>query len=186
MLRRFHRRDDPLDLRPGGGTPRPASLSGSHTNGCAEFDLTTESYDFPSGWVLLDSQLIHHSANVTARLYFDTGNGFSDAQSITVPVTRKGRIHELIQLPPRVVGLRWQVMNILGKFDQYPVTLKKVGPIERIVRMLRRIAPTFLKYSRKRRRQLELSIWRMFYDLSGVYRIAAHLRLSPPDWTYRR
>jgi len=84
--------------------------------GIACFDLVMPGDIYPCGWILIDSWLIHYGANVTARLCFDTGNGFSDALSITVLVTRKGRIHELIQFPPKVIGLRWQVMNVQGEF----------------------------------------------------------------------
>jgi len=141
---------------------------------------------YPCGWILIDSWLIHYGANVTARLCFDTGNGFSDALSITVLVTRKGRIHELIQFPPKVIGLRWQVMNVQGEFAQHRFTISKVGVVERLFRMYLRTVPMLFRYDWKRRQPIGLALWRLFCDLSGAYRVAAHLCSTPPDWTYRR
>ena len=153
---------------------------------CEIFDLSPGSGGFPSGWVLLDSQLIHHGHNVTAKLLVDTGHGFSDTDSIPLPVTRKGLVHELIQLPPKVMGLRWQVKNTPENFEQHPVTIRKVGFVERLGRMYFRTVPMLFRYAKKRRLRVGLTMWRLLHDLSGAYAVAAQLRLSPPDWNYRK
>lgn len=139
----------------------------------------------PSGWVLLDGRLVRRGSDFTARLYYDLGQGFNEPQSIAPPISRKGTIHELIWLPRGIKALRWQAMNSAGEFEQSPLRMKKVSWFERTVRMIRRVVPTFYVHSRAKRRKIELTVWRMLFDLRGAYEAAGKLRAYAPPVDYQ-
>jgi glycosyltransferase involved in cell wall biosynthesis len=150
----------------------------------ARFLLHPQDDRYPSGWVLLDGRLIRRGSDFAAKLYYDRGNGFSEKDAVAPPVTLKGTIHELIWLPPGIRGLRWQTMNSAGEFEQSPLTLRKVAPIERVARMVRRIVPMLWMHPLEKRRKIGLTFWRMILDLRGAYEAAGKLRAyaPPPDY----
>jgi len=151
----------------------------------ARFLLRPRDDHYPNGWVLLDGRLIRRGSDFAAKLYFDLGDGFNEKHAVAPPVTLKGTIHELICLPPGIKALRWQTMNSVGEFEQSPLTLRNVSPIERVVRMIRRVVPMLWKHPLERRRKIGLTFWRMIFDLRGAYEAAGKLRAyaPPPDYS---
>lgn len=186
MLRRVLHFFNSSDFELNGNMPYQAKLVDWHAKDCAVFDLSSDGNVYPSGWVLIDSRLRHSGSCITAKFYYDTGNGFRDADSISVVVTRKGRIHDLFQFPPKVVGLRLQLMNVTQPIELQPFIFRKIGFVERLWRMYRRTIPMLFSYSRNRRRRIGLTLWRLVHDLSGANSVAAQLRLTPPDFSYRK
>jgi GT2 family glycosyltransferase len=136
------------------------------------------------GWVLLDSRLICHSADHSARLYFDLGAGFSEERVLDVPVTHKGVIQELVWLPRGILEMWWEPAHSPSDFTQSSFRMKRVWVVGRIYRMLRRIVPVLWRRPRIKLLALELSFSRMCFDLKGAYAAAGKLNTYSPAPTY--
>lgn len=188
----LHRRASAFDVCPIGALrlvcPADASVSDRQrwlaTAGPALFDLQPRRGAFPSGWVLLQGTLVPYGSGCTAKLYYDTGDGFREGHAITPPISLKGTIHELIWLPPGIKGLRWQAMQTAGEFEQTPLVMTKVGLVERTWVMIRRVVPALFEHSWRKRARVRLTFWRMIWDLQGAYGAAGVLRAraSAPDY----
>jgi len=99
-------------------------------------------------------------------------------------VTHKGTIHELIRLPPGLIGIHWLPMHSSGTFTQSSFSLRRVGFLERSYRMLRRIVPVLWRYPHIRLKALGLDLPRMIVDLAGAYSLAGKLRAYTPAPSY--
>jgi glycosyltransferase involved in cell wall biosynthesis len=131
---------------------------------------------YPSGWVLLDTWVTRQGSDLTLRLYFDRGQGLNEADSVVVPVSMKGRVLEVLQLPPGVRALRWDPMQCPGALEQAPIRIVEIGAAERIVRMLVRVLPMYWKLGSAQRRIAGLRASRVLHDLQGAYLAAGELR----------
>ncbi|WP_110631114.1 glycosyltransferase family 2 protein [Salinicola salarius] len=68
------------------------------------------------GWHMLEVAMDHDQPSVSVRLYMDTGEGFSQAQSIYLPL-KSGRITKrLFYVPGRLKALRFDPMESEGFF----------------------------------------------------------------------
>jgi GT2 family glycosyltransferase len=151
-------------------------------------DIDPGDSGFPAGWVLLEGSLVNPRSRVVGALCYDVGEGFSDSQSISVPVSRIGTIQELVCLPTGVKRLRWQIAGIVKEAGQ-PPRIRQVGVIERLARMMRRVVSIYTSQPPERRRAVGLSVWQMLFDLRGAYSVAGKLRgyssISYRDWIER-
>jgi GT2 family glycosyltransferase len=154
--------------------------------GQAAFSLTPVKGRFPSGWVLMNGRLVRRAADYSARLYIDTGRGFEEGASIAPPITLKGTLHELVNLPRGIRAMRWVVMESPGEFEQSPLVMTEIGIFERVWRMVRRIVPMFFKHRSEKRERIGLTPWRMLVGLQESYHAAGLLRAYTPALSYRR
>ncbi|OGS95969.1 MAG: hypothetical protein A3H31_03205 [Gallionellales bacterium RIFCSPLOWO2_02_FULL_57_47] len=138
---------------------------------------------FPSGWVLLQGSLIRRGGDYDARLCYDLGVGFKDDQYFEIPSSSKGVINELLPLPANIKHIKFLLMGTAGEFELCQLSIAKVGALERIWRMVRRVVPMIFLHSRQKRKLIKLTFFRMLVDLQGTYKIAGKLRAhaaAPP------
>jgi glycosyltransferase involved in cell wall biosynthesis len=104
------------------------------------FGLRPDHGRIPHGWVLLRFTMRLDAINYMAKLYWDIGNGFSERDSVEVPITLKGTVNHLVKLPCGVRALRWDPTSSPGEIVfQGQFTLIEVGRLEKNWRMLHRI-----------------------------------------------
>lgn len=131
---------------------------------------------FPFGWVAVDTSLAREGADLTSKLYYDTGHGMSEETALVLPVSMKGRVLEIVRLPKGVRGLRWDPMQCKGRLSQGPIRMYRIGFLERVVRMLVRVIPMVRSLDPMRRARHGLR-WRdVLWDLQGAYRRVGELR----------
>lgn len=144
--------------------------------GGAYFGVTLPGDDFPSGWVLLQGMLIRRGGDYDARLYYDLGAGFKEDRYFEIPASSKGVINELICLPTGIKRMKFSPMRTAGEFELGPHSITRVGALELRWRMARRITSMFFQHSRRKRKIIRLTAFRMLVDLQGTYKIAGRLR----------
>jgi len=157
----------------------------------ARMAIHADSGDFSSGWVLLQANLLAIGYDRTARLYADTGGDETEMAVFDLPLSAKGILIELIKLPPGTRRLVLQPMNSLGEFRLVGLQFREVGYVERVARMLFRIAVTRYLHPRSRLRRLGLRWSKPLFDLPRAYRLAGCLRAQAPapsysDWLARQ
>lgn len=138
----------------------------------------------PHGWVIFRTSLVRRAPNFTAKLYLNSGKGFSEAEAIQIPVSRKGTIQEVIRIPLNVKAIRFDPLESVGEFDLGRLTFTEIGSIERIYRMVRRIVPMLWLKTSVVCAQVGLTWMRMFLDLQGAYEASGQLRSYAPEITY--
>ncbi|MBF7052343.1 glycosyltransferase [Halomonas sp. KAO] len=68
------------------------------------------------GWQMLEVGMKHDQPSVAVKLYMDTGQGFSEAQSVYLPL-KSGRVSKrLFYIPRRLRALRFDPMGHEGRF----------------------------------------------------------------------
>ena len=155
--------------------------------GAACFDAAMPGEGYPCGWVLLRGALTRRSGSYCAQLYYDLGAGFTEDRFFEVPVSGKGVIDELVWLPAGIKRMGWSPINAAVELEPPPLSLSRIGALERHWRMARRVVSALLLHSGKKRKLARLSLLRMLADLPGSYRDAGKLRahtLAPhyQDW----
>lgn len=148
------------------------------------FELESSTGRWPWGWVLLDSTLIRCTHDFTARLYFDTGDGFQEREYLSVATSRKGTIHEVVFFPHGLRGIRWVPMMGTGTIEQTGFRVTEIAMIERNYRMLRRIVPTHWKHQPEKLEMLGLGWRSALLDMHGAYSSSSKLRALAPAPDY--
>lgn len=149
------------------------------------FELIPVDGIYPRGWVYMQSSLVRRGAQLQAQLYIDSGSGFSEAESITIPTTRPGNIKHVFKLPPAVRALRWIPMRGKGVIIQQPIVMTTITEIERIARMAEWVASDIWKFRKTNQaKQYSLKASRIFFDLRSAYDDCAKLRVhsAPPSY----
>jgi O-antigen biosynthesis protein len=150
----------------------------------ARMVIAADCGDFPSGWMLLQANLLATGYDRTARLYADTGGEEAAMPVFDLPLSAKGILIELIKLPPGTRRLVLQPMNSLGEFHLVGLRVRPVGFVERFARMLFRVAVTRYLQPRRRLHRLGLRWFMPLFDLPRAYRLAGCLRAQAPAPTY--
>lgn len=172
------------DLALSGATPFDWTSTGDHP----VFDLELEGRGevVPSGWVYVESRMIRRGAHLVARLYVDTGSGFSDAESFVIPAARSGNIKQVIRIPRNTRRLRLSPMRGEGavRLDFFRIT--KISNVERVARMVEWTIGDIIKFRDVgRARKYNITLRRLLTDLSGVYADCAKLRFHSAPLDYR-
>ena len=154
------------------------------TGATPQFQLIPLNGRYPVGWVLFETRVIRRSVDRSARLLFDFGPGGSDGLIVDIPSARTGEVQEVIFFPPGIVGLRWAPQMGRGEIQRHTVAVTEIGPVERVVRMARRILHFLWRRRREQLQAVGLSIGRMFVDLPGAYRASGYLRAYAPAPSY--
>ncbi|WP_428243102.1 glycosyltransferase family 2 protein [Gynuella sp.] len=148
-------------------------------------DIATESIS--SGWILLKAKILTNGAEIEAKLIPATQH---QSHEIDLPVSLKGNLVELVQLPADTKQL-W--IQVSGKSDNVQITeltLKKVRLPERIIRRWIRIIPIIHKQPRLRLYRAGFRWYTVIfqplkaYELSGGFR-AFHPKIPYKKWMQR-
>lgn len=139
---------------------------------------------FPVGWVLLQGSLVRRGGDYVAHLQYDLGQGFVESQVFEIPASGKGVINEVICLPSGIRRLRFSPMGTAGEFELGPVTIIKVGALERRWRMMHRVISMIFLHPNRKRKLIRLNFFRMLADLREAYNTASKLcvHASAPDY----
>ncbi|MBR8320605.1 glycosyltransferase family 2 protein, partial [Burkholderia cenocepacia] len=171
------------DLALSGATPFDWTSTGDHP----VFDLEPEGKGevVPSGWVYVESRMIRRGVHLVARLYVDTGSGFSDLESFVIPAARSGNIKQVIRIPRDTRRLRLSPMRGEGavRLDFFRIT--KISSLERIARMIEWTIGDIIKFrDTGRAKKSNITCRRLLTDLSGVYADCAKLRFHSAPLDY--
>ncbi|WP_241510384.1 glycosyltransferase family 2 protein [Burkholderia seminalis] len=172
------------DLALSGATPFDWTSTGDHP----VFDLELEGTGevVPSGWVYVESRMIRRGAHLVARLYVDTGSGFSDAESFVIPAARSGNIKQVIRIPRNTRRLRLSPMRGEGAVRLEFFRITKISNVERVARMVEWTIGDIIKFRDVgRARKYNITLRRLLTDLSGVYADCAKLRFHSAPLDYR-
>lgn len=186
MVRRSFRQRLVLSLAPGPGLLPISGRDGGWCSSSASpwFDLIPENGRFPSGWVLLDARLMRKGKGCCVRLRLDLGKGFEKGILLEPPLSAKGILMEVVLFPKGVRGIRWEIVQAPGEFEQSPIGMTEITGLERIWRMGRRIVPQWTMQPRKRRKCVGLTTWRIMRNLAGAYHTAGLFRRYAPSLPY--
>lgn len=171
------------DLALSGATSFDWKSTGDHP----VFDLEPEERGeaVPSGWVYVEARMMRRGAHLVARLYIDTGAGFSDAESIFIPATRAGNIKQIIKIPRGARRLRLAPMRSEGVVRLDFLRITEISGVERIVRMMEWVAGDIIKFKNTGQAKKYNIIWRrLLVDLKGVYEDCAKLRFHSAPLDY--
>jgi len=149
------------------------------------FELVPHDGIYPQGWVYMESSLVRRGAQLLAQLYVDSGSGFSEVDSFSIPTTRPGNIKHIFKLPPRTRMLRWVPMRGKGAIVQSPIVITEITQVERVGRMAEWVTSDILKFRKTHQaRQYGLNFRRLLFDLQGAYSDCAKLRIhsAPPSY----
>ncbi len=149
------------------------------------FVLEPVTKGFPGGWVLIRSSLHRLAEGETLKLYYDGGSGFSEENSVVLPVAPTGRVHELVRIPERIYAMRWRPGESPGDFTQGPVEISRVGLLSRCwIRLYR-----FLRVRRRcdpdKLRQLGVTLGSLLRRPHQTYQAAGQLQVRPSETSYR-
>ena len=96
-------------------------------------------------------------------------------ERITLPVSRRGNLLELVRLSAPLRQLSWQPANSGASCQYHLIELRAVSWLERCLRQWQRVLPMYRR-PRLLRIRSGLSRWLPLQDLSLAYRIAGELR----------
>lgn len=80
------------------------------------------------GWQMLEVAMAHDQPSVAVQLYFDTGQGFNERQSICLPL-KSGRVTKRLFFVPRhLKAMRFDPMGTAGNFTLHHLRLAWLAP----------------------------------------------------------
>lgn len=153
-----------------------------------EFDLEPEDENesVPLGWVYVESRMIRRGAHLVARLYVDTGSGFSDAESFVIPTARSGNIKQIIRIPRNTRRLRFSPMQGEGAVRLEFLRITEISSLERVARMVESTIGDIIKFKNTdRARKYNITWGRLLTDLKGAYADCAKLRFHSTPLDYK-
>jgi len=139
-----------------------------------------------AGWVVLSATLNRKGRDFSATLIAETFGPGGQPHYFPLPATRKGKIFELIYLPPGVSRLFLEPMRSLGTFSIPEISMLPVSNIERVIRMWRRVIDVCYKTSRIKRHKVGLRFYLPFLDIQKAYLLAGRLRTYAPELSYNK
>jgi len=151
----------------------------------AELEIPEPDEGFPAGWTLIQGELRRWGGDYDARLYYDLGDGYVEERSFQIPTSGKGAINEVVLFPAGIKRLKFSPMRSAGEFEFSGLTLLNIGTVECIWRMARRVMAMCWLHSKRKRKLIKLSWFRMFFDLQGSYLAANKLRAHAAAPAYR-
>lgn len=129
--------------------------------------------------------MIRRGAHLVARLYVDTGAGFSDAESFVIPATRLGNVNHIIKIPLDARRLRLVPMRGEGIVRLEFLQITKISWAEKTIRMIEWVIGDLIKFKNTNQaRKYNLTWARLFTDLDGAYADCAKLRFHSAPLDY--
>lgn len=176
----LHRRARAFRLVPNADLQRGAGTDAWRSTGDdPQFRMVPADGSYPRGWVLVRTSLTHQRANRGAKLYVDAGDGMPEHSAIRVRIESTGAVRQIVRLPDRVAGLRWDPMEEPGLLMQQPIVLSEVGPIERRIHMLSRVWKAMRELPSETLARHGLTWRRTLTDLDGAYFTSSDLLGDP-------
>jgi GT2 family glycosyltransferase len=113
-----------FELRPEGDLAHRGDGQWVATGSDPRFRVVSPNGSYPGGRVLLETSLLREANDSPAKLYYDSGRGFTGQSFVVVPVASSSRsVTAVIELPARVRALRWDPAESPGVFTQGPLYL---------------------------------------------------------------
>jgi GT2 family glycosyltransferase len=161
-----------------GGQPDPAGEP------VAGFEMEPIAGGFPGPWILLAASATSGTSPHATQLHFETEEGACEMPPVRLHVPRQGHVCEVIRLPSGTRRMVWKSIDI--EFRPQWATVRPIGMLERMWRMLSRIIPAYYAYSSRKRSRSGLTLLRILTDLPGAYEAVGRLRSLPASRAYRR
>jgi GT2 family glycosyltransferase len=133
------------------------------------------------GWVLFEGILWRVGDDFCAVLVAQTA---SDEVRFSLPVTRRGRIYELVQLPEGTRRLLLEPMQVKGFFSLQDFCMHRADPWLRFNTMRRRVMPMLQRLSHEQWDRLGLVWHDPITNLPKLYALAGRLRASAASLHY--
>jgi O-antigen biosynthesis protein len=144
-----------------------------------QFKLEFEGVEQIHGWFYLEAALVRHSGNRIAKIYFDNGRGYNEADSIFIPSNLRGSIREVFYLPKGIKNLRWDPIETAGHFFQSPLIIHRITSIESFYRRAWRTAESLWQYRHLSINERKGISWKdIFINLEKAYKWSANLRVD--------
>ena len=125
----------------------------------------------PSGWVLVKGRLSRHCQYAFPHLAVERYATPGHAEEVMLPVVGDGRIVELIELPDDAAAVVLRLPE--NERPREPgFSLRRVGLLERAVRMWSRVLRAYGDLSPAERREVGLTLRGALFDLPLAYRLA--------------
>ncbi|MBB3061884.1 glycosyltransferase [Microbulbifer rhizosphaerae] len=109
---------------------------------------------FLPGWYMLELKLRHTESSADARLYFDTGAGLNEAQSVFLPVRSNRVSKRLVYFPRTVKWLRFDPMESAGQFTVEHFHLVRLAPWFALDRLAQRLANMHAQFRGLKKREV--------------------------------
>ena len=122
---------------PGAGVSRAAEGSWQADGRPPAFELMPDRGRFPSGPALLIFKLDSTAPFINPPvLYFDTGSGYVEGNSLLLPRPRDGVIQVLVKFPPGIRSMRFNPSDRPGSFALGALSVREIGGLEASARSL--------------------------------------------------
>lgn len=139
---------------------------------------------FPAGWLLLRARLEREGEQLEATLRYSLANG--EIVELDLPISLKGTLLELVNIPPDVRQLILQPMCGAGRFRMMHTNIKSVGLFERVYRMCTRVASMFEHHPYDRLYKSGLRWYTPLFSLKKAYELSAGFRAYSPVIPYEK
>lgn len=133
------------------------------------------------GWLLIRARLWRTGNDFSSVLLIETRH---ETLRVNLPISLKGNLYELVELPDGVQRLLIEPMGSAGHFMLEDLQFKRPGFAERRYTMLRRVLPLFSKLSKVERARLGFCWHSPLSDLQASYQTAGRLRASAASLQY--
>ncbi|MDR3737186.1 MAG: glycoside hydrolase family 99-like domain-containing protein [Acidobacteriaceae bacterium] len=97
-----------------------------------------ESVSFAGGWCKISYRVDETTSPLAPVLYIDTGNGYSQQNSIALPPVVSGLVDIVVFLPANIKALRLDPMEVPAVFKLTDVAIKEIGKANLLFYALRR------------------------------------------------
>lgn len=90
----------------------------------------------PSGWVLFSASVDYDAGDLaTPRVYFDHGNGYSEAGSFPLDQRSDGSFRALVRLAPGTAGFRFDPLEAPGRLRVREFSCREISGLEGVTRL---------------------------------------------------
>ena len=94
-----------------------------------------------AGWHLIEV-CISSDISGTAKIYFDYGQGFHEANSVALPWTDRQPAYRVYQLPSAPQQIRFDPLEAIGRFSVERLLIVPLTPLQAAIEKLRRLDET--------------------------------------------
>lgn len=163
-----------------GATPGAWTATGTDSR----LELSAVDGSVAGGWVLFCAELVRQGTDFSARLFVEVAGKEPRWLEYGIPVTRKGKISEVLLLPKGALRVHFQPMESVGTFVLRAVTIRPLGFWERVYIQWRRVYHTIFRLSPERRDKAGLHWYSPLMGLEKCYDKTGRYRGYSPALTY--
>jgi len=99
-----------------------------------------------TGWTQVRLQIQIEGKRGRAKLYFDTGSGFSEAQTLSIPFENGVAVSRVGQLPDNVVRIRFDPLDMAGQFNIQALHFESITQADAEMEIVKRLAQQHPSY----------------------------------------